>query len=116
MIKLSKRLQLVASFVDDNASIIDVGCDHAHLSIYLVQNKSNINIVASDINPNPLNIAKENKKKYQLEDKIELELKDGINNLNKKIDTIIISGMGGILISNIINNKDNLKNIKTIIL
>ena len=92
MLKLSKRLQLVVSFIDDNSNIIDVGCDHAYLAIYLAETKKNINIIASDINPNPLKIAKENIKKYHLENKIKIELKDGIN------------------------NKTNLSNIKTIIL
>jgi len=116
MIKLSKRLQLVASFIDDNSNVIDVGCDHAHLPIYLIETKKNIRVTASDVNPNPLKIAKDNIKQYNLENKIKLELKDGINNLDNNIDTVVISGMGGILISEIISNKDNLKNVKALIL
>ena len=53
--KLSKRLQVVASFIPDNSSLLDVGCDHALLDIFLMQTKKNIQIMASDINPNPLN-------------------------------------------------------------
>lgn len=115
MLKLSKRLQLVASFVPDNSNLIDVGCDHAYLDIYLQEEKKNMKIIASDINPKPLKIALENIKKFGLENKIKVLEKDGINNLDKDINTIVISGMGGILISNILKNKDNLKNIKTII-
>ena len=113
--KLSKRLELVASFVPNNSSIIDVGCDHAYLSIYLANNKDNIRILATDIKEGPLNQARENIKKYKLENKIKLELKDGITNLDKDIDTVIISGMGGILITNILK-KEELQNIKTLIL
>ena len=113
--KLSKRLSLVASMVDDNSNIIDVGCDHALLSIYLAKSLNNINITASDINEKPLLSAKENIKKYHLEDKIKLELKDGITDLNSNIDTVIISGVGGILITNILNKK-NLNNVNTLIL
>ena len=36
MNKLSKRLEVVASFVNDNSKVIDIGCDHGLLSIYLV--------------------------------------------------------------------------------
>ncbi len=115
MIKLSKRLLLVASFVSDNSNIIDVGCDHAYLSIYLMETLKNSKIVASDINPNPLKIAEENIKKYGFQDKIKVELKDGITNLDKDIDTVIISGMGGILITKILD-KNNLNNVKTLIL
>jgi len=116
MIKLSKRLQLVASFVPDNSYVIDVGCDHALLDIYLCQTKKNIKIIASDINEKPLQMAKENIKKNNLTGRIKVILNDGINNLDKNVDTIVISGMGGILISDILNNKDNLENIKNIII
>ena len=115
MINLSKRLQLVASFVPDNTNVIDVGCDHAYLAIYLSLNLKNVHVVASDINPNPLKFARDNIKKYKLDKKIKVVLKNGIEDLDNDIDTVIIAGMGGILISNILNNKDNLKNIKNII-
>ena len=39
--KLSKRLQVVASFIPDNSSLLDVGCDHALLDIFLMQTKNN---------------------------------------------------------------------------
>ena len=32
MNKLSKRLEVVASFVNDNSKVIDIGCDHGLLS------------------------------------------------------------------------------------
>ena len=115
MIKLSKRLLKVASFVPDNSYLIDVGCDHALLDIYLAITLKNIKILATDINQNPLEGAKLNIEKYNLQDKIKLAQKNGIENLDKEIDTIVIAGMGGILISNILNNKKSLENIKNII-
>lgn len=114
--KLSKRLERVASYVPDNSSIIDVGCDHALLDIYLYNKRKNIRILASDINEKPLSIARENIKKYGLEDKIKVILNDGIKNIPSNIDTIVISGMGGVLISDILSDRNNLKNIKNIIL
>ena len=116
MVKLSKRLELVASMVSDNSKVIDVGCDHAYLSIYLASERKNIQIIASDVNPNPLKIAKDNVKKYQMEDKIVVKLKDGINDLESDVDTVVISGIGGILMSEIINNRNNLSHVKTLIL
>lgn len=95
-IKLNHRLEGVASFVEDNRKIIDVGCDHAFLSIYLIQNKSPLKVIASDIKEGPLLHAKENIKKYQLEDQIQIKLGGGIEPIEDDIDTIIISGMGGL--------------------
>lgn len=116
MIKLNKRLKVVASFVKRNAKVLDVGCDHAYLSIYLKETFKDIKVIASDINPEPLKFAKDNIKKYHLENMIKVQLNDGIKNISSDIDTVIISGMGGILISEIINDKDNLKNVKSLIL
>ncbi len=116
--KLSKRLQTVASFVPDNSKIIDVGCDHALLDIYLMENLKNIQILATDINENPLKIAKTNLEKYNFQDKITLKQMNGIENIPGTIDTIIIAGMGGILITDILKPEKlkNIKNIKNIIL
>ena len=113
--KISKRLELIASYADDDSYIIDVGCDHAYLSIYLANTKRNIKILATDIKEGPLKSAKDNISKYGLENIIKLELKDGITNLDKDIDEVIISGMGGILITNILKKKE-LNNVKTLII
>ena len=70
MINLSKRLKKIADYIPENSRIVDIGCDHALLDIYLVQTKKTNQIIASDINPNALKNAKKNIKKYNLEDKI----------------------------------------------
>ena len=114
--KISNRLKLVASFVDDNSHVIDVGCDHALLSIFLVKNKNNVKVIASDVNERPLQSARKNIKLYDLEDKIEIKLGDGIKTISEKTDTIIISGLGGETIIDILKDDiSKLKNIKTII-
>lgn len=117
-INISNRLKTIGDFVKDNSSVVDVGCDHGLLSIYLYLNKKNIKVIASDINEKPLNEAKKNIEKYGLSNKIETRLSDGIKNFNNdEFDTVIISGMGGITICDILNNsKDKLINTKNIII
>ena len=44
MIKLSLRLKKIAKYVDDYSNIVDIGCDHGLLDIYLVQTNKNIKI------------------------------------------------------------------------
>ena len=91
---LSKRLEAVATLVDVGKRVIDVGCDHAYLDIYLTLNNNN-KCIATDINKNALNMAITNIKKYNLEDKIETKLTNGLEGLKiYKKDTIVISGMG----------------------
>ena len=106
---LSKRLQAVATLVDINARVIDVGCDHAYLDIYLTQNNNN-KCIATDINKNALEIAKKNIKKYNLSNKIETKLTNGLTDINvKDNDNIVISGMGTYTILEILKT-NNLSN------
>lgn len=115
--RINERLKRVASYVDDNSYIIDVGCDHALLDIYLVKTKKNIKTIASDISDGPLEYAYKNIEKEKLLNKIKITKRNGIDNLEKEVDTIIISGMGTSNVLDIIfRNKDNLKNIKKIII
>ena len=116
-VKLNQRLLKIAELVPINASIIDVGCDHALLSIYISQNKKPKKVIASDIKEGPLIHAKENIRKYQQEDKIKVKLGSGISTIENDIDTIIISGMGGLNMIGILKySKDTYKNVNRIIL
>lgn len=118
MIKLSRRLEKIATFVDNDSSVVDIGCDHALLDIYLVLNKKDIKVVASDVNKNALNNALSNIKKYKLTDKIDTVLSNGLESIDVTgLDTIIISGMGThTMVGILYNNLSKLKNINTIIL
>ena len=99
---LSKRLQAVATLVDIKSRVIDVGCDHAYLDIYLTLNNEN-KCIATDINKNALDTAKKNIKKYNLEEKIETKLTNGLTGIRvRKTDNIVISGMGTFTILDIL--------------
>ena len=63
--KISKRLIEISNLIEDNSNIIDVGCDHALLDIYLFKNKKNVKIIASDIKEGPLEQAKRNISKFK---------------------------------------------------
>ena len=108
--KISKRLLTIAEMVDENDKVIDIGCDHALLDIYLKNH--GIKCTASDINENALNIAKQNIEKHNLKDKIETVLSDGLEKIDVKNNHIlIISGMGANTIDHILsNNKVDLIN------
>ena len=119
MIKLSNRLEAISGLVPNNSKIIDIGCDHGLLDIYLYQKKISNKIIAADINENALNNAMENIKKNKLENIIETRLGNGLDILNENddIDTIIMSGIGAHTIVGILkNNLNKLKKINTIII
>lgn len=118
MNNLSNRLKEIASFIPDNIKMVDIGCDHALLDIYLYKNRKNIKIIASDINENALEQAKKNIKKYKLDKVIETRLSNGLDNINSdEINTIILSGMGSHTIVGILRmNQKKLINVDNIII
>lgn len=103
--KVSKRLQIICDMVDKGSHIVDVGCDHAHVCIKLTIEKD-VQAIASDINSNAINIAKENIKKHGLEDRIQTVLTDGTSGIDIKNKTIIICGMGTKTIISIISSME----------
>ena len=114
--KINKRLKTISKLIDNNSVILDVGCDHALLDIYTVLNNNSIKAYASDNKKGPLEGAKANISKYRLNDKINTILMDGIEAVPEDVNTVVISGMGGMNIINILSNKDSLKNVDTLIL
>lgn len=105
-----KRLECVLKYINGN-TLADIGCDHGYLAIDAVKSKRVNQAYCMDINEMPLKNALENIKKNDLTDKITTILSDGLDNLPNNCDIISICGMGGILISSILEkNIDKLEN------
>ncbi len=101
---ISKRLLTIASLVDNDAIVADIGSDHALLPIYLVKEKIIKKAYAIDNKEGPLQAAIENISEHNVEQSIETRLASGLSNLAEDVDTAIIAGMGYKTISAIINN------------
>lgn len=115
--RISKRLKEIANFISEEDKIIDVGCDHALLDIYLKETMSNIKIIASDIQVGAINAANKNIEKHELTDEIDLRLGDGLDvAASNEFDTIVISGMGFYTIKKILDNPTKLENVKKIVI
>ena len=105
MIKLDKRLAAAAKMVRDGGVAADIGSDHGYLACYLAQNSICTSVYACDINAEPLERTRQTIAQYGLGDKVEVLLSNGLQALNNKhIDDIIIAGMGGELIAQIIED------------
>lgn len=110
---LSKRLLALVNQIEDGSSVFDVGADHGLLEKYLLDNKKVAKICAVENKVGPFNILSTNLKDY----KITLSLSDGLDELNNDYDTLIIAGMGGKLICDILSKHlDKLKFIKNILI
>ena len=118
-IKLSKRLQAVADLVKPNSRLLDVGSDHAYLPTYLVQQEKIDFAIAGEVVKGPYQIARNHVAEQNLQEKIEVRLADGLAAFeeNDAITSVVIAGMGGILISEILEaGKDKLSQVEQLIL
>lgn len=80
----------------------DIGCDHGLLSIHLIQSGKAVHVVACDINEGPLQTAERNIKRCGCGG-ISLRLGDGLSAVHPgEVQTVILAGMGGELIAEII--------------
>lgn len=115
--KLSKRLSVIASFIKGFKSLADIACDHGYLGIYCALNYDLKEVLLTDINELPLASAKANIDKFSVKDKVNTALGNGLEPLDKDYEVISISGIGGSLLVDILNNDlEKAKKAKRLIL
>ncbi|MCH5198483.1 MAG: SAM-dependent methyltransferase [Oscillospiraceae bacterium] len=111
MITLSSRLLAAAGLIKGGGRAADIGTDHAYLPVYLISSGKIKEALACDIGEGPLNNAKKTVLQFSLEDKIELRLSNGLKSISPdEADEIIICGMGGELITQILSDCEWIKN------
>lgn len=107
MQSLSNRLIAVSSLVENGSVIADIGTDHGYIPVYLYKKGIIKGAVAADINDGPLSSCKALVLQEGLCDAIKTRLSDGLDNISPdEYDTVIIAGMGGELISDILSKAD----------
>ncbi len=98
------RLSLCAGMTRMGSRLADIGTDHGYLPIELCLSGRIPCALACDINPQPLSSARENIARYGLADRIHTRLSDGLKNVAPdEADDIVIAGMGGELIRDILS-------------
>ena len=101
--KITKRIKTIANMVDVANKVYDVGCDHAYLDIYLAG--KGFCCVAIDVRKNIIEIAKQHVMDSGLQDRIDVVLNNGLNNIKlTENDVVILSGLGTNNILEIIKN------------
>ena len=102
--KLTPRLALAARLSAGGKRILDIGCDHAYLSIALVQGGAE-HAYASDLRPGPLAAARANIAALGLESRITPVLSPGLEAFGPEDgDTVVLCGMGGELMVQILES------------
>ena len=121
--KMSERMKAIAGLVTKGKKVADIGCDHAYISIFLIEKCIADRVIAADIRKGPLEIAGRNILRYlesQNEEgndpgadfdgtKIETRLSNGFEKiLPGETDAAVIAGMGGLLIVDILKHGERL--------
>lgn len=116
---ISKRLELVASFVPQGAVLLDVGSDHAYLPIELVERGQIKSAIAGEVVEGPYQSAVKNVESHNLKERIQVRLANGLAAFEEvdQVSVITIAGMGGRLIATILEEGlDKLASVERLIL
>ncbi|WP_028610389.1 tRNA (adenine(22)-N(1))-methyltransferase [Paenibacillus harenae] len=105
MIKLSKRLQMIADYVTTGHRIADIGSDHAMLPVYLLQIEKCPTAIAGELNTGPYEAARKQAADAGLSSRLTVRQGDGLSVLQPgETDTVTIAGMGGSLMKEILES------------
>ncbi|MBO7217150.1 MAG: SAM-dependent methyltransferase [Clostridia bacterium] len=109
---LSVRLSAIEALIPKGVRVADIGTDHAHLPIALIKSGKCERVIACDIREKPLENARTNIEKTKTVG-VELRLGDGLSPvLPEETDYIVIAGMGGEVISGILDSAKWVQNDK----
>lgn len=105
MTTLDARLEMVKSLVPRVGVVADVGADHAHLALHMLNDGLCDTAIVSDISESALDNARTNVAKYGFEGRVKLMLADGITDSMKDANAVTIAGIGGQTIAGIIERR-----------
>lgn len=103
LVPMSARLEAIAALAGHGDTVCDVGCDHAHVPIRLLQTRCYRRAIGMDVIEGPLGKAAGNLALYGMRDRVELRLSDGLDAYTPgEAGTLVITGMGGTLMEDIL--------------
>ncbi|MBP1156316.1 MULTISPECIES: class I SAM-dependent methyltransferase [unclassified Paenibacillus] len=118
MVRLSKRLEMIAQEVPAGSRLADIGSDHALLPSFLSLQGTIVRGVAGEVNAGPFEAALKQVRSAGLDEIIEVRHGDGLQVISPgEVDVITIAGMGGALIASILEaGKSKLAGVRRLVL
>lgn len=109
--KLSDRLMTIANLVSKNSIVADIGTDHGYIPVHLIENNISKKVIGTDISKGSLDKIIEVVKELGYESLIDTRLGNGLEVIKPfEVDTLIIAGMGGLLICDILDKDKKVSN------
>ena len=91
-----KRIETIAGLIENAETVADIGADHGFLSKLLIEQKRAKKVIATDISAKSLKKTENLIKRFNLEDKIETRVGDGLEPIEVgEAEIVVIAGMGG---------------------
>ncbi len=110
------RLHAALDWINEDDLLADIGCDHGYLASLALQ-KGITFVQLIDNKEGPLSVARRNLDKFNNDNKLKFTLASGLLELDPCITCVAILGMGGELITSILEEgKSNAKNVDKFIL
>jgi len=113
--QLGPRLQQIADCVPRCQVAADIGADHGRLSGYLLSQGICKRMIVSDISPDSLNKSRRLLKLHGLSDCASFIVADGLEAVEEPVDAVIISGIGGKTISDMLQKHHRIAGARLII-
>ncbi|RSD27473.1 tRNA (adenine(22)-N(1))-methyltransferase [Mesobacillus subterraneus] len=116
--RLSNRLEAVANKIPEGSRIADIGSDHAYLPCNVVNKGIVPFAIAGEVAQGPYLSALEQVQSENLTEQISVRKGDGLEVMEPgEVDCITVAGMGGTLISTILENgKEKLEGVSRLVL
>ncbi len=116
--KLTPRLQKIYDILTPCETVCDIGTDHAYIPVCLTLSGKCQKAIASDIKKGPVERARKTVSLHGAENMVEVRLGGGLETVSVcEVDAIIIAGMGGLLIAQILEESESIaKSAKELIL
>ena len=98
------RIEKLCAYLEPCESFADIGCDHGYCTRYMLKNGLCKTAVISDISEKCLDKARKLLSAYMKEGRVQAVCCNGLSEIDKNTEQVLIAGMGGEEIINILKN------------
>lgn len=92
---MTERIEILTNYLSVCDVLADVGCDHGYCALYAIEKRLCKRAIVTDISAQCLAKAEELLKYYIRDGRVTALCTDGLHGLDENVSQIVIAGMGG---------------------